>query len=235
MATRSGSLQLYVIGCGPVSLKPQNLMYVGFAAYATLLFVEIVRWGTYGNVTLAAAGAAMIALCASPLLAIILRMTLEKGTPKGQLDPRTQSWMFLFGDTIFLPFAFGAAMLGWHKLNMSDQWHTGWLWMSASAGIGIVAGVIFHHLDVAPYTKQGMGRALNSPTKIAHDFVAYPVLFAGLVYLGVPVIFGSTFAPYGILTLVGVVLWGAAGMHDQNLLARDLHPNWDAENFHIIT
>lgn len=212
-------------------------MYVGLAVYALCCFILLVQGVASGNT----AQAVVMAWFTSPVIMLVMRIVFEKGKPKGLFHPSTQSWMFLFGDTIFLPFAFGAAAFGWRKLDTSGgQWYTTWWWMLVSAGVGVIAGMLFHRADITNYTRQGMELALSSPTKWAHDFVAYPVLFGGLLALGVPVIFSSLLKPYGILILVGIVLWGLMGVRDAGLIlsplkAVNLHPKWDRFWFHVIS
>lgn len=219
-----------------VAVSKQLLMHLGLAVYAVLVFLLLTKGGTNNNAALAVGGAVTAAWLASPLIMLTLRSLVELNSPTGLFNSRTQSWMFLYGDIIFLPFAFACAALGWRKLDTNGGWYTSMWWLILAATIGIVAGVIFHHLDVIPYTQQGMELALNSPTKWAHDFVAYPVLFAGLVYFGAPMVFGPLFRPYGILILIGVVLWGTMGIHDaKGLQAKNLHPKWDQQHFRIIS
>ncbi|MBC7746859.1 hypothetical protein H7Y40_02675 [Pedobacter sp.] len=212
-------------------------MSVGLALYAVACLLMLAQGGTSGNVARVVAAAWL----ASPLIMATVRMFLEAAQPKDMFSWRTQSWMFLFGDIIFLPFAFAAAAFGWQKLDTTGgQWYTNVWWLLTAAAIGIISGVIFHQLDVVNYAKDGMELALNSPSKWAHDFVAYPVLFAGLVYLGIPIVFSSLFRPYGILTLVGIALWGLMGVRDAGLIlsplkASDLHPKWDQEKFSVIS
>lgn len=171
---------------------------------------------------------------ASPLLLLFLRLTMEK--PFGGLFAlRTQSWAFLFGDTLWLPLAFGLAAVG-YRLVPEGSFFRSWVWLAACIAMGLVAGTVFHALDTSAYSNAGAELALLSPTKLAHDFVAYPFLFGGLLYVGLPVTVHN-FRGYGLPVLLLIGMWGLMGFFDaqRGLNPLDLHPRWDAVRFRVIT
>lgn len=61
--------------------------------------------------------------------------------------------------------------------------------MHIAAGLGVVAGFAFHHWDGQNYVSAGALTQLNSRSKWAHDFVAYPVLLGGVAALLMPLIY----------------------------------------------
>ena len=178
-------------------------------------------------------GAVAVALLASPILLFVLRVFLEDWQPKGLFDPATQSWAFLFGDALWLPMAFAAAAYGQRSVPQDSTFRSGW-WLAVSVVAGVAAGVVFHKMDQAVYVTAGYGQALLSPTKLAHDFVAYPLLFGGLQFLGVPVLVHH-FWWTGMVALAGVLLWGAMGVHDmvKPLNPAHLHPKWSTQDFSV--
>lgn len=155
-----------------------------------------------------------------------------------------QSYAFLFGDTIFLPFAAAMAALAWRQTPaLRDSWAASWQWTAASAVLGIAAGFVFRHInDAKVYLPQAAG-SFNAPTKLFHDWGTYPVLFGGLVCVGIPLIVKVVdtqvpfihlwvASPYLGLMLSGVILWAGAGAwHDMGrfghapLVPQNLHPD----------
>ena len=219
-----------------------NAFMVGVAIWAALdfaLLVFMVRQGTW-------AGAALTALLASAIPMALLVATLEQGHRTladvfGNI--REQSWMFLFGDTIFLPAAAAMAALAWRASpQLQDTWATSWWWTASSALAGLLAGCWFRFSNDRPaYQLAGAESAFYSPTKLFHDLGAYPVLFGGLLAVGVPLFLKMVSttvpfvhfyaAPYLWLMLAGIGLWLAAGVvHDLGLFGPPrtparLHPN----------
>lgn len=206
-------------------MSKQTVLHVGLLAWLAILWIGLVTWRDQPMIMV------LTALLASPLLLLFLRMFLEDGRPKGLFNPSTQSWAFLFGDIVWLPLAFGAAAYG-QRFVPSDSWfRTPW-WLVACVIVGGIAGGAFHKLDQGAYIGAGYGQALMSPTKLAHDFVSYPLLFGGLLFLALPVVVHH-FLWSGAAALAGVLLWGAMGARDMGNAPRpqDMHPKWDTVNF----
>ena len=206
-------------------MSRQTLLYAGLIAWLAVLWAFLVYQRE------SPLGAAVVALLSSPILLLVLRQTLEKGEPAGLFSPATQSWAFLFGDVLWLPASFAAAAYGQRFVQDDSKFHSHW-WLAGCVVIGVVAGVVFHKLDQEVYVLNGHGLALVSPTKLAHDFVAYPLLFGGLLFLGLPVLV-HRFWWAGATALIGVLLWGLMGVADakRSLDPKDLHPKWNERAF----
>lgn len=197
------------------------LFYI-LALVSTILAIGIgSTLGTQGMVKVA-----LIPIIISPLMMLIVRIGWENGKPDGLLDPRTQSWAFLFGDTIMLPIALGAAAYSWRSLP-AEGWHrsTWWFWLSVA--VGVVFALVFHFVLNAPnYVKAGNGDMMGSPTSIWHDVVVYLSLATLLVFLGAPAVV-MNFTGTGWIVVAGVVGWLAFGAADATihpLEQTDLHP-----------
>lgn len=191
----------------------------------------------------------MVAWFASPILFLIFALIFEResveaggrGATVGQVfasvfNPRKQAWSFLVGDLIILPAAFAVAALRWsmsdYRMDLSLLW-----WWIASFAIGVVAGCGFHYgIDRPEFTKKGMAASLNSPTKLLHDFVSYPVLIGGLFFVVGPILldtngydFAHAWHLYVILGLVAV--WFVLGVVVDARRAKALapwgHPGFD--------
>ena len=160
---------------------------------------------------------------------LTLRITMEYGEPSGIFDPRTQSWAFLFGDSLFLPFALWAASQSWVWLGRREgQWYQTWWWLCVALAAGIAAMVVFHFiLDAPDYVRAGHADLLLSPTKQWHDFVTYPSLAAALVYLGIPAI-KEDFWGNGKWALGGALVWLLLGVVGDGMIHHvdpaKLHP-----------
>lgn len=168
----------------------------------------------------------LLPIVVSPLSMWLLRQRMESGLPEGIFSPKTQSWAFLFGDSIFIPLAFLGGALSWRRIAAMDGFHhqKWWLWLSIA--IGALAGVAFRYVLNAPdYRAAGLDSLLDSPTSIWHDFVVYPVLVGLFVCICLPAVAYDT-TNWGWLALVGLLGWGAMGAHDAThpLDLRNLHP-----------
>ena len=174
------------------------------------------------------AGVAGVA-CSTGLMALI-RYTIEGGKPDGLFNPKTQSWSFMYGDPVLtfslLVFAWGGATKG--GLGFGFARYDSWDWRITCMIVGFVAGAAFHLMDRGGYIEAGASGALTSASKLAHDFVAYPVFTAGLLFLGVPLLgaLGDTW-PAVAIGVAGIIRWGLWGIRDMRvgLDPFDLHPN----------
>lgn len=203
-------------------------MYFALLVWLCTLWTVVVTMSTNPVVM---AGTAWLA---SPVLLFVLRVFLEDGQPEGLFDPGRASWTFLFGDLIGLPLAMGAAAVGQRQLGDSG-WFRSPLWLLCCIVLGILAGAAFHFLmDQPAYVEAGWGQALYSPSKVAHDFVSYPLLFGAITWLGVPVLVHE-FMWSGAVALIGVLVWVAMAAKDATNPPRpqDLHPKWSADKFRV--
>lgn len=208
----------------------QVLLAGALAMYLYVLCLTLVLTRGQGLV----AGALCIA--ASPMLLAVLRVGPELAySDLGKLfDVRTQAWSFLFGDTMLLPLAMGLGSVAYRFVPAESFFQHQW-YMQICLAIGLCAGFGFHLMDMQAYASADWTLALNAPTKWAHDFVAYPFLVFGLLYVGLPGLWYH-FRWTGALALVGVLLWGACVVIDMNrpLHASDFHPKWDTKTFSVI-
>lgn len=207
----------------------QLFLYAGLFVWLVLLWYLVVSYRENWVIMVATA------LLASPLLLLALRLWLEEGRPAGLFSPSSQSWAFLFGDILWLPLAFGASAYGYQFVPADSWFKTSVWWLAICVAIGIAAGLVFHMLDSGAYSNAGYELALVSPTKLAHDFVSYPLLFGGLLFLGVPVL-AHQFMWAGAVALTGVLLWTAMGVKDMIDPPHpgNLHPKWSCKEFQII-
>ena len=127
-------------------------------------------------------------------------------------DPKQQSWAYMFGDSLALPWAgLFAALVG---KAMPPTWFIGLEWVSVSAAFGAAASALFHTLDARAYRSGGFDLEVYARSKRWLDFATYFGLFGGFVYLGWPLVWGGLFhdlAPQEKLDvwlmLFGLAVW----------------------------
>lgn len=214
---------------------PHSAFIVLMAVYAVFVFYGLVRSVINDHLVLAV----VFALLASPVPMALTRLFIEDGSVRDMYDVRLQSWTFLFGDVFALPFAAAMATLGWQSLDkVGGHWYTSHIWLFASAVIGVLAGISFHVMDSGAYRAAGAEVSLNTPTKLFHDFGAYPILFGAIVCVGVPLLVhtvDSSFPwvhfdvqPYAGLMLIGILGWAAFAALDDKVhhpQPANMHPN----------
>ncbi len=197
------------------------LFQEGLAIYAIAIFGLLV-WSVQAGRTYAAP---VMVLLASPVLIAGLAIFVEKRPIAGLVDFRHGSWSFLVGDMFVLTTAVVICALAWRDIPRG--FYVSWQWILLSAALGTAAGIAFHWWDGKNYVSDGFGLSLNSPTKLAHDFVAYPVLFGGLVCVGVPLLSNWSWHTWAVLGCV--VIWVVLVLADilRGLSPLNLHPPWD--------
>jgi hypothetical protein len=190
---------------------------IGMCLYAMVVIAFI-----NGNPWVAA-GAIWLA---SPIPMLILAV-LEPARGKTVLarlqdaaDIHHGSLAFLLGDVVFLPIMAAVIAVGWRKVNLNGWAVSGW-WILSALAFGVIAGLVFHHFESAVFSDA----ALNSPTKLWHDLVTYPVLFGGLTFGFVPM-FAQASPARWIVASAMLVLWVLAGVSDgtwHKLVPTNLH------------
>lgn len=199
------------------------LFEVACAVAGLLAYVAAYALGTAGNPLVF-----LMPIIISPVCMLIIRVTMERGRPAGILSPKTQSWSFLFGDSIALPFAFAMSALGWESLNEGAWYATSW-WYALGIVAGFAVACFWHfRLEVPAYTKMGHADRLKGYTKLWHDFPVYGAISGSLLFLGVPVLIHD-FTGYGWLALLGLLLWGGFAACDATFRRLDpanLHPTF---------
>jgi hypothetical protein len=212
----------------------------GVAIWAILVgtfLIKSVRRGSW-------LGAVAASLLASPAPIAVLAKTMEHRSLLYLVAHfQDLSFAFFFGDLVFLPFSAAMAALAWkHSPELKATWATSWWWTVISVIVGLLAAYWFRYLNDMPrYEKAGAMGSFDAPTKLFHDFGAYPVLFGGLFCIAVPLFVEAVnsnwpfvhfyAAPYVGWVLLGVGLWFAVGLvHDSGLFGppldpKKLHPN----------
>ena len=206
-----------------------------YAVLDWLFLVESVRHGHVKRAVIAALLASIVPIAV--IAATWERMSLLHVITHYYL----QSYAFLFGDLIFLPFAAAMAAHGWGRLPRVMWWGRSRWWSFFSALVGLAAGFYFRYKIEEPgYQHAGAMGSFNAPAALFHDFCSYPVLFGGLFCVGIPLIvkgfkykfssrFGRPYQVWGfaLLMVLAIVLWFAVGiLHDAHLVPQNLHPNW---------
>lgn len=212
----------------------QYIFYTGCMAASIGLFwllIATIRQGVWW-------AAALTAFAVSPGIILVLGGTFEQRSVWGLLDFDRQSWAVLIGDTFMLPLAAAMAALAWKRQQtIFTRWQ-----LSLGRGllffiVGIVAGFTFHTWDsIINYIPAGAGDVVDSPTKVWHDLVAYPVLFGALLYGGIPVVFRRRATWHRWVIVACSVVWLAMVIRDTfwgRLDPNWLHPAWDAVNFRL--
>lgn len=188
----------------------------------------------------------LVAWLASPILFLVIAFVCERdvngrGATVGQVfksvfSLKTQAWSFIFGDLLFLPFALAVAANNWYETNNRVDFSLWWWWF-LSLLIGVATGFGWHASEKKGYESSGFGDNLNSPTKLFHDFVSYPVLFGGIVFAFVPMLFHIQWDFIAdlpvVLVILSLVAWAGLGVAD-TLRAKTCspwgHPKYDLKN-----
>ena len=157
---------------------------------------------------------------------ILTYLFIENRLP---LNPARQSWAFMFGDAIFLPLA-GAMIAILARHNDSPSFVYSWWWQILAIVGGIGFALLFRAADKPNYNEL----QYDSPAKIVHEFIAYPVLASVLIW-GIPLLWTSFWGFGGsgpvivpILAVFGGLAWLGCGIADGNrgLDPHYLHPEW---------
>jgi hypothetical protein len=165
---------------------------------------------------------------------------------KNVFNLKTQAWSFIFGDIFVLPAAFVVAAHKWSEMPGLIDPPVWWLVMCLITGS--VVGLGFHFWYEKPlYIQQGAGESLDSPTKLLHDFVSYPVLFGGLLCVFVPLVVTPSARELPwlqawylndsvIKIMLLIAIWSTLGVidHFRNLIPWG-HPKYAVEQQRCIT
>lgn len=213
-------------------------MYVMFGLLAVAMFV--IATSLYSWLRPWIYAVALTPIVVSIYGMALVRYGVEETPLNGMYSPKTQSWAFLFGDSIFLPAAMLFIALGWDEAYLPPFADSG-KWLLAAAMIGFVVGNSFNVMEVSAYHKQDAMDALYSPTKIWHDYVVYPVLVGTIVWAGVPLLVADWqglwvfFGPWTWLALASIGIWFALGALDgkRGLRVYNMHPAWDKTHFRV--
>ena len=219
-----------------------RLLYEAFLWLPAVgLFIWLIRAGRHGR----RRSATLAVLCTSFLALGVLSVVMERRPPGMIYDLRHQSLAFM-ADGWGLTLVSWFAVPGWLVLKHKDGWrnwrgpwyNTVW-WLATCIVLGIGAAVAFDQaLDTPSYLAGGASAQLTAPSRLWHVRVSYPVLFAGLLYLYVPVAIHTNWRKWSIrLATLGVVIWLFGGIADatvHHLDARWLHRGYSYAHWHPL-
>lgn len=201
--------------------------------YALLIY-SLLIWGVHRGRYVVTVAAAWLA---SPLLLASLRLTLERDSNLPLVDLIHGSWSAQLGDPILLTAAFVFCARAFRSTPPGQQF-TSWKWIIGCFVVGLLLGMGFHWMEVGNYARAGLELALNSTTKHAHDFAAYPILAGALLAVGVPVVRRWNSDAWWFLACVAfhIALMAADTYRAINgsLHVSRLHPLVDAVTLHVI-
>lgn len=191
--------------------------------------------------------AVIVAWVASPIMFFVVAYVCEIGENgrgataaevfKSVFSPKGQAYSFLIGDFLLLPGALAVAAINWQET--SNQVDLSIWWWLACLLVGVVIGFGWHFkLEKPGYEQAGFAANLNSPTKLFHDFVSYPVLFGGIMFVFVPMFFHIEWNFIAdlpvILISLAIIIWFVLGAVVDSRRAKRLmpwgHPKYDLEN-----
>jgi len=174
----------------------------------------------------------------SPLLislvgTYVIRRWIEEVPTQGMFRLRTQSKAFVIGDGFVLPLASFFVTIGWSHGNfVGTAYGESWVrWLCIVAGFVVAIG--FRVFDYPRYQVTMNTRlAFNSPTKLWHDFVVYPVLVGVMLWAGVSQLIEAR-SVWTWLTVVSIAAWVLLGFVDMKYPPNpeDQHPAWNSKEF----
>jgi len=175
--------------------------YLLRSALALAFFMAITTAVKFGSPYWAIA----VVLVVSPAAITLLGMMADNRSLTQSVSLEGNSWSYLLGDTFALTAAFAAAAFGWRSIGVG--WWTADWWFTAACVVGLAAGIAFHVVDGAGYRTVGAGDLVSTQSKLWHDLVAYPTLFGGLVWAGVPLLFVARNQIATWVCVAGVAAW----------------------------
>lgn len=137
------------------------------------------------------------------------------------LDPRRQSWAFMFGDPLFLASALGVVSYAYSRESAPAFAYTE-AWFLAMYTLGWAASIGLMMADRVRYIQNDALEAYNRPDKMIHDRVVVPVLFS-CTFATLP----PLMLDWSILvttTVLLLALWGGLLLVDDKL--RFVDPKW---------
>lgn len=167
---------------------------------------------------------------ASPIAMLCRAVFHERRSFREVFDLKIGSWAFLIGDTTVLPLASVFIVFGWYEVASVESAQSMSVFLGCF-GVGVLVGGLFHAIDGIGYRSAGAQEALSSPTKITHDFCAYPVLLGGLLYGAIPIV--QDWGWYSWAALGCVAVWLLLCVRDLyvGLDPKKLHPRWNKRLF----
>ena len=167
-------------------------------------------------------GAVLVAWVISPVI-FTLVAACEGRHPYGVFHPRKQSLAFVFGDTIFLPLAYGMLALEVRHASYSFDLSATWIW--SWFAVGVLVGILFHTADSVVYAKSGYAVEARSYGKILHDLFIYPALLGAMLIAGVGVLHQSSWSwpsAYFWVAVACCAVWLVLGSIDERQASRKI-------------
>lgn len=215
-----------------LSLKFFTFVITAVATYAATIALGV-SVGRNGNLVVF-----VVPIITSIVGMGLVRLLWEDNTSLSVGDmynPSTQSWAFLFGDLLVIPFMLGVSALAWRDMAKSS-WFWSPTWFGVAWVAGIVVALVWHFLLDGPgYKAQGYEDMLNSYTKLWHDFVVYGSLSTLIIYLCIPALVSDPIG-FGGMALLGLVCWAVLGVLDNTVHSLDptkLHPSRQSVYDHL--
>ena len=204
-------------------MSKQRWMYILFMLAGVALYVLIIISVLQSNVL----AVIFLALLVSPVTFGLLAWQFEGGLFRVYevFDPRIQSWAFL-SDLFVFPATLAFAALA-RKQVSEPNLSTNVYWHVISVAVAVAVAVGFHFVDKDSYDDE----QLQSPTKVWHDWVTYPVLASALMVVAMPLL--ANFNSYASAILVLIFSWIGLCIWDgfRPLDPQKLHIRWNVEKF----
>jgi hypothetical protein len=156
----------------------------------------------------------------------LIALTIERRT-ETLLHPGGQYKAFYYGDLICLP---GVVLAIWYlgqDMSRVPNWSHSRLWHAFWFAFGLAYGIWWHLVDGHShfYTRSQM----NSPTKLYHDFVVFPLYIYILTSAGFPAVIWSR-RGWKARAVIAVLLAGFALLNYYDSIHRPHHAhvnfNW---------
>ena len=169
----------------------------------------------------AAIAAGMLAILVALGLTVATSRVVDKRPWWTILNPKRQSWAYMFGDPLCLAPAFAFAAVAWGK-GLVPTFVYSWWWLPLGYFVGLVLADVLCALDRVRYSRYGATAALRHPSKRVHDQVAMPAIAGALVVTTAPLLF--VWSIWTTLVLLFAAAWFVLVVVDDRL--RQVDPCW---------
>lgn len=156
----------------------------------------------------------------STVLTALIGSAVQKRPPWSILNPKKQSWAYMFGDPLCIGFMLWVAADAWGKGLIPSFARESW-WQYGMTAIGICAGLIMSAVDRRRYEKNGALAAYEMLDKIFHDKVVVLVLFSTSLICVLPLLW--VWSVHTIVVLVLLAVYAALLVIDER---RNVDPLW---------
>lgn len=143
----------------------------------------------------------------------------------------------MYGDTLLLSVAMIAFTRGWQQLPAGSAYHS-LEWLAMAGVAGTLLSVAFRMIDSQRYVKEGSWAALDSPTKLWHDFAVFPVVLSLLLFTAAPQLVlmrsGDTWIGAAtVLAFIALCVVDNVRSYRGTLRASDQHLRWIPRRFSL--